>query len=87
MCAVIENILSTPTMYNALLSKALIVTTTQLTMILITVASIFIVFIIVAIVKMYRLKAENKKLMNTNAFKDLDESYQDFTGGHLYGDN
>ena len=74
-------------MYNALLSKALIVTTTQLTMILITVASIFIVFIIVAIVKMYRLKAENKKLMNTNAFKDLDESYQDFTGGHLYGDN
>jgi uncharacterized membrane protein YkgB len=74
-------------MYNTLLSKALIVTTTQLTMILISVASIFIIFIIVAIVKMYKLKAENKKLMNTNAFKDLDESYQDFTGGHLYGDN
>ncbi len=66
---------------------ALIVTTTQLTMILIAVASIFLVFIIIAIIKMYKLKAENKKLMETNAFKDVDESYKDFTGGHLYGDN
>ncbi|MBO3116847.1 hypothetical protein J4050_08820 [Winogradskyella sp. DF17] len=65
---------------------ALLVTTTQLTMILIAVASIFLVFIIIAIVKMYRLKAENKKLMETNAFKDIDESYKDFTGGHLYGE-
>ncbi|WP_157957237.1 hypothetical protein [Winogradskyella tangerina] len=74
-------------MLNRLLSKALIVTTTQLTMILIAVASIFLVFIIIAIIKMYRLKAENKKLMETNAFKDVDESYKDFTSGHLYGDN
>ncbi|MCA0132644.1 hypothetical protein [Winogradskyella alexanderae] len=70
-----------------LLTKALVVTTTQLTMILIAVASIFLVFIIIAIFKMYKLKAENKKLMETNAFKDVDESYKDFTGGHLYGDN
>jgi hypothetical protein len=74
-------------MYNNLLPKALVVTTTQLTMILIAVASIFLVFILVAIVKMYKLKAENKKLMETNAFKDVDESYKDFTSGHLYGDN
>ncbi len=74
-------------MLNNLLSKALIVTTTQLTMILIAVASIFLVFILIAIVKMYKLKAENKKLMETNAFKDVDESYKDFTSGHLYGDN
>ena len=74
-------------MLNKLLSKALVVTTTQLTMILIAVASIFLVFIIIAIIKMYKLKAENKKLMETNAFKDVDESYKDFTGGHLYGDN
>ncbi|MAB47886.1 MAG: hypothetical protein CMC05_04570 [Flavobacteriaceae bacterium] len=74
-------------MLNKLFSKTLLVTTTQLTMILIAVASIFLVFIIIAIVKMYKLKAENKKLMETNAFKDLDESYKDFTGGHLYGDN
>jgi len=74
-------------MLNNLLLKALVVTTTQLTMILIAVASIFLVFILVAIIKMYKLKAENKKLMDTNAFKDVDESYKDFTGGHLYGDN
>ncbi len=74
-------------MLNNLLPKALIVTTAQLTMILIAVASIFLVFILIAIVKMYKLKAENKKLMETNAFKDVDESYKDFTGGHLYGDN
>lgn len=74
-------------MLNTLISKALLVTTTQLTMILIAVASIFLVFITIAIIKMYKLKAENKKLMETNAFKDVDESYKDFTSGHLYGDN
>ncbi len=74
-------------MLNNLLSKALVVTTTQLTMILIAVASIFIIFIAVAIFKMYKLKAENKKLMQTNAFKDYEESSKDFTSGHLYGDN
>jgi hypothetical protein len=73
-------------MLNNLFSKVLIVTTTQLTMILIAVASIFLVFILVAIVKMYKLKSENKKLMETNAFKDVDESYKDFTSGHLYND-
>ncbi|MFP4845972.1 hypothetical protein [Winogradskyella sp. PE311] len=74
-------------MHNNLISNLLVVTTTQLTMILIAVASIFLVFIIIAIIKMYKLKSENKKLMETNAFKDVDESYKDFTGGHLYGDN
>ncbi|WP_045474494.1 hypothetical protein [Winogradskyella sp. PG-2] len=74
-------------MLNKLLSKPLVVTTTQLTMILIAVASIFLIFIIIAIIKMYKLKAENKKLMETNAFKEVDESYKDFTSGHLYGDN
>ena len=68
------------------INKALIVTTTQLTMILIAVASIFLVFIIIAIIKMYKLKAENRKLMNTNAFKDYEATDEEFTG-HLYGDN
>jgi hypothetical protein len=36
---------------------------------------------------MYRLKAENKKLMQTNAYRDYEESSEDFTSGHLYGDN
>ncbi|MDO1500709.1 hypothetical protein Q2T40_11250 [Winogradskyella maritima] len=64
------------------------VSTEQLTIILIVTASVFAIFILIAVVKMYKLKAENKKLMETNAFEnDLDETYKDFTGGHLYGDN
>ncbi len=75
-------------MLNHLLSKALVVTTTQLTMILIAVASIFLIFIIIAIIKMYKLKAENKKLMSTNAFKDYEETTdKELSTGHLYGDN
>ena len=74
-------------MFNNLLSKALIVTTTQLTMILIAVASVFLVFIVIAIIKMYKLKSENKKLMQTNAFKDYEESGKEIPSGHLYGDN
>ncbi len=63
------------------------VSTHQLTLILLIVCFVFIVLIGIAIIKMYKLKAQNKKLMETNAFKDVDESYKDFTGGHLYGDN
>ncbi|WP_179335944.1 hypothetical protein [Winogradskyella costae] len=74
-------------MHNNLFSKALIVTTTQLTMILIAVASIFIIFILIAIIKMYKLKSENKKLMQTNAYKDYEESGEDMHSGHLYGDH
>ncbi len=74
-------------MLNKLLSKPLVVTTTQLTIILIAVASIFLVFIIIAIIKMYKLKAENKKLMGTNAFKDYEENSKEVSTGHLYGDN
>ncbi|NRD20226.1 hypothetical protein HNV08_09215 [Winogradskyella eckloniae] len=70
-----------------LLSKALIVTTTQLTIILISVATVFFVLITIAIIKMYRLKAENKKLMQTNAFKDYENSTEETPSGHLYGDN
>ena len=74
-------------MINNLFSQALIVSTTQLTMILIAVAVIFTVFILIAIIKMYKLKAENKKLMQTNAFTDYEESGEERSSGHLYGDH
>ena len=74
-------------MSNFLHILAALVSTEQLTVILIVVASIFIVFIGIAVIKTYRLKAENKRLMETNAFNNIDETYKDFTGGHLYGDN
>jgi len=60
----------------------------QLTIVLIVTASIFLVFIAVAIIKMYKLKAENKKLLDSSFYKtDVDKSYTDFTEGHLYDNN
>ena len=71
----------------SLLNSSSAVSTEQLTLILLITASVFIILIGIAIIKMYKLKAENKKLMETNAFKDVDENYKDFTDSHLYGDN
>jgi predicted membrane protein len=63
----------------------LIVSTMQLTVVLIVTAAVFLVFIVIAIIKMYKLKAENKRLLESDAFKtDVDESYKDFTESHLY---
>ncbi|MFT4804361.1 MAG: hypothetical protein ACJAZK_000974 [Psychroserpens sp.] len=60
----------------------------QLTIVLIITASIFLVFIAVAIIKMYKLKAENKKLLDSSFYKsDVEKSYQDFTESHLYDNN
>ena len=69
---------------NFLLSSA--ISTHQLTIILITVCGVFFVLILIAFIKMYKLKAQNKRLMETNAFKEVDNSYKDFTSGHLYDD-
>ncbi len=66
-------------------NQSLNVSTMQLTVVLIITAAIFLVFIVIAIIKMYKLKAENKRLLESDVFKsDVDESYKDFTDGHLY---
>nr|WP_321245531.1 hypothetical protein [uncultured Psychroserpens sp.] len=71
--------------YNSNIS---LVSTMQLTIVLIVTASIFLVFIAVAIIKMYKLKAENKKLLDNSFYKtDVDKNYQDFTESHLYDNN
>ncbi len=63
----------------------LVVSTMELTIVLIVTAAVFLVFIVIAIIKMYKLKAENKRLLESDAFKtDVDESYKDFTESHLY---
>jgi uncharacterized membrane protein YkgB len=65
-----------------------LVSTMQLTIVLVVTASIFLVFIAVAIIKMYKLKAENKKLLDNSFYKsDVDKSYTDFTESHLYDNN
>ncbi len=65
-----------------------LVSTTQLTIVLIITAVIFAVFIGVAVIKMYKLKAENKRLMDKSKYKTkIDKEYTDFTDSHLYDTN
>ena len=65
-----------------------LVTTTQLTIILMITAVVFAVFIGIAVFKMYKLKAENRRLMDRSKFKSKSkEEYTDFTEGHLYDTN
>ncbi|MEO8772904.1 MAG: hypothetical protein ABI263_07390 [Gelidibacter sp.] len=61
------------------------VSTAQLTIVLLITAGVFLFFIAVAVIKMYKLKAENKRLTESDAFKaEVEEGYKDFTDGHLY---
>ncbi|MFD2917849.1 hypothetical protein [Psychroserpens luteus] len=75
-------------MLTTYISNTLLASTMQLTIVLIVTASIFLVFIAVAIIKMYKLKAENKRLLDSSFYKsEIDKSYQDFTDSHLYDNN
>jgi hypothetical protein len=66
-------------------SLNLMLSTSQLTIVLIVTASIFVVFIVIAIIKTYKLNAENKRLTELDNLKsEEDNSYKDFTDGHLY---
>jgi hypothetical protein len=70
---------------NLLSNLNLMVSTSQLTIVLIVTASVFLVFIVIAVIKTYKLNAENKKLTEMDNLKsDDDDSYKDFTDGHLY---
>jgi len=62
----------------------LIVSTKELTIVLIATTAIFAIFIGVAIVKMFKLKAENKRLLQNSAFEKEKDVYKDFTDSHLY---
>lgn len=61
------------------------VSTSQLTIVLILVACVFLFFIIRAVINTYKLNAENKRLTELDNMKsEEDDSYKDFTDGHLY---
>jgi len=62
-----------------------LISTSSLTVVLIVVACIFAFFIVGAIIKTYKLNAENKRLLEQDNLKsEEDDSYKDFTDGHLY---
>ena len=64
-----------------------LVSTTQLTIVLVITAIVFAVFIGIAVFKMYKLKAENRRLMDKKFKTKVDKTYTDFTEGHLYDTN
>ena len=75
-------------MITTYLSNNSLASTMQLTVVLIVTATIFLVFIAIAVIKMFKLKAENKRLTDNSFFKsEVEKSYQDFTDGHLYDNN
>lgn len=64
------------------------VSTKQLTIVLLIITVVFAFLIVMAIIKMYKLKAENKRLIETDDYKtEVENSYKDFTDGHLYENN
>ena len=63
--------------------SALLVSTSQLSVVLIVTSVIFAIFIGLAILKMFKLKAENKRLTEFKE-EEIEEKYRDFTEGHLY---
>ncbi|SDB40631.1 hypothetical protein SAMN03097699_1153 [Flavobacteriaceae bacterium MAR_2010_188] len=72
-------------MYAILLLFQFLVSTTSLTVVLLIITVIFAFLIVGAILKMYKLKAENRRLTETNDHRlEVENSYKDFTDGHLY---
>jgi Ca2+/Na+ antiporter len=61
-----------------------LVSSSQLSIILIAVGTIFLIFIVIAVIKTYKLNAESKKLAEMDSKSEDDNNYKDFTDGHLY---
>lgn len=57
--------------------------------ILIIVTVFFGILLLLGVRKSYKLKKENERLdaMNKKIAEDENKPYQDFTDGHMYGDN
>ena len=72
-------------MITLLFFHNLVVSISQLTIVLILTSIVFSLFIVVAIIKMYKLKSENKRLSEMDtSMPDTDDNYTDFTDSHLY---
>lgn len=72
-------------MFSNLILTTAAISTKELTYILLIVTGVFAVLIGAAIIKMYKLKAENKRLIETDDYRmEVEKKYQDFTEGHLY---
>lgn len=73
---------------NKLTSFLLIDQSSIVTMLIIVVV-FFSILLLLGIRKSYKLKKENERLdaINKKIAEQKDKPYQDFTEGHMYGDN
>lgn len=79
-------------MYLAILNLAFnsvfLFSFTSLTFILVLVSIVFIFLIALAVIKNYKLKADNERLSKINPFDDKEnKGYKDFTKSHIYDSN
>jgi hypothetical protein len=77
---------------NYLLSlspKLLLINQSSIVTVLIIVTIFFGVLLLLGIRKSYKLKKENERLeeISRKATEEENKPYQDFTDGHMYGDN
>ena len=75
------NLLSNSNFKFALISQSDIVTG------LIIVVIFFSILLILGVRKSYILKKENERLDKISKESQIDETYKDFSEGHMYGDN
>ena len=74
--------------YSFLNPKAIVlINQSDIVTILIIVTVFFGILLLLGVRKSHKLKKENEKLdaMDTKIAENKDESYQDFTEGHMYG--
>ncbi|WP_452220705.1 hypothetical protein [Lacinutrix salivirga] len=65
-------------------NSVVLISTSSLTYLLVLVSVVFIILIAMAVIKNYRLKADNERLSKLNPFDEMDDKYKDFTHGHMY---
>jgi cell division protein FtsL len=71
------------------LTTFLLVDESSIVTMLIVVTVFFAVLLLLGIRKSYKLKKENERLdaINKKIAEEKEKPYQDFTEGHMYGDN
>ncbi|WP_052823527.1 hypothetical protein [Neotamlana sedimentorum] len=63
-----------------------LISTFYFTVLIIFVLGFFLILLISGVIKSYKLKKENEKLESmSEKFDESEDTYQDFTEGHLYG--
>ncbi|KAA5825658.1 hypothetical protein FPF71_07040 [Algibacter amylolyticus] len=66
-----------------------LISESSIVMLLVVITVFFGILLLLGVRKSYKLKKENERLeaMSTRSSENTDDSYKDFTDGHMYGGN